>query len=74
MTTRRRLYQSLTERPASALTSAAVGNRLWGAAARKGAPRWMKVLGYAVAVALALLAFYLAIRWSADLGGSEADG
>ena len=51
-----------------------MGNRLWGTAARKGAPRWMKVLGVAVAVALALLVFYLAIRWSANLGGSEADG
>ncbi len=47
-----------------------MGNRLWG---RRPAPRWVKVLGYAVAVALVVLVFYLAIRWSADFGVSEAE-
>ncbi|HSN05877.1 MAG TPA: hypothetical protein VLV82_00915 [Candidatus Angelobacter sp.] len=49
-----------------------MGNRLWGGDGRPAVPRWARVLGVVIAVAVALFAFYLAIRWSADLGRSEA--
>jgi len=51
-----------------------VGNRLRGPGARDGAPRWVRVLALTVGVVLVALAFYLAIRWSMDVGYSEGEG
>ncbi len=51
-----------------------MGNRLQGSASRGRAPRWARLLAYAVGVALVFLTFYLAIRWSMDVGYGDGEG
>lgn len=51
-----------------------MGNRLQGSARRGRAPRWVRLLAYAVGVCLVVLVFYLAIRLSLDVGYGDGEG